>query len=432
MVETRKLAELRKYPKNPRSITPEKFVDLLKKVRRWGQLGSLLIDGRDKTTILGGNHVYEAMLENGMTEGKVEYRTPKDDAEALELCIVHNESFARWVEEDLAKLLKEHQASIDLSAYSIDLGRQTDLKKVLARFGETDEDDFDPTVPDVPDSELGKVYQMGRHRLMCGDSTNQEHVTKLMGGELAKLVVTDPPYGISYKGNPNGEKWDMIENDDLRGDDLLKFLAVAFENIAQHAIPNMPMYVFYASNNHAQFEKAIQLANFTVKQQIIWVKHMVIGNSDYHWSHEPVFYTHLGSEKAPFYGDRTNTTVIETSRYKDLAKMSKEELLAVIMSIKEQSTIQHAWQDSVRGQAYKHPTQKPIAILTPFIKNSSSPNDIVLDLFCGSGSTMIACHQLDRVSYSMELDPGFCDVIRRRYAKFIGEEDKWKNLTPEI
>lgn len=428
-ITERQLLELTPYPFNPRSITKDKFEDLKGKIRRWGQLGALLIDGRDNRTILGGNHAFEAMKELGMTTAKVEYRTPKDDAEALELVIVHNERYASWVEQDLAELLHQYKDNIDLSKYSIDLGKSTDANKILARYGETDEDEAPELGEGDSVSKKGEVYQLGRHRLMCGDSTNPEDMAKLMNGEKASVIVTDPPYGVSYEGNPNGNDWDMIENDDLRGEALNKFLLAAFENISENSIANCPAYIFYASSTHIEFQQALEAAGWRVRQQIIWAKHMVIGNSDYHWTHEPVLYCAKGKERPPFYGDRTNRTVIDTVGYQELQRLTKEGLLGILMSIKSCSTVQNVQKDT---QHYVHPTQKPVGIMTPFIKNSSDLNQIVLDAFAGSGSTLIAAHQLDRIAYCMEFSGLFCDVIRRRYAKFVGEETRWEEVTPAV
>lgn len=424
-VITRKLSELKPYPKNPQTITEEKKEELKRKIQRFGQIGTLLIDGRDKATILGGNHVYEAMNELGLTEAKVEYRTPKDDAEALELVILHNERFAQWVQHDLGALLKEYQGEIDLSSYHIELGKGTALKTILARYGETEEDDFDGSVPAVPESKPGEVYLLGEHRLMCGDSTNQDDVRKLMGNQKASLLVTDPPYGVSYKGNPNGQDYEMIANDDLRGKELNQFLLAAFANFIRHAIPNVPAYVFYASSTHKEFQDALETAGFKIKQQLIWVKHMVIGNSDYQWTHEPILYCGLGKERPPFYGDRANRTVQDTAG--DPEKWPKQVLVDIVKQLKDQSTAIKVAKDTMH---YQHPTQKPVGILTPLIKNSSAINEIVVDLFAGSGSTVIAAQQLDRKAYMMEFSPGFCDVIRKRYAKFINKEDKWQEYTP--
>lgn len=239
IIETRRLSELKPHPLNPRSITEDKFNELKRKIARWGQLGALLVDGRDKVTILGGNHAYEAMKALNQETAKVEYRTPKDDAEALELLIVHNERYAQWVEQDLAELLNKYKDQIDLSGYSIDLGKLTDLKKVLARFGQTEEDEA-PGLEKEAVSKLGEVYQLGRHRLMCGDSTKIEDVAKLMNGKKADVMVTDPPYGVSYEGNVTGTQWDMIKNDDLRGGGATRIL-----------VQGVPKYVRMREAHHA-------------------------------------------------------------------------------------------------------------------------------------------------------------------------------------
>ena len=423
--ETRKLTELVPYAKNPRTISEEKAQELKRKISRWGQLGALLIDGRDNKTILGGNHVFEAMKALGLEKATVEYRTPKDDAEALELVILHNEKYAQWVQQDLGKLLKEYKDRIDLSEYHIDLGKGTELKTVLARFGATEDDDFDATLPAEPVSKFGEVYQLGSHRLMCGDATDPQSVKKLMNQEQANLVVTDPPYGVSYKGNPNGQEYEMIKNDELRGGALIELLQKSFTNIALHGVKNMPAYVFYASSTHKEFQDALEAAGFKVRQQLIWAKHMVIGNSDYHWAHEPILYLGHGKERPIFHGDRTNKTVLDTVG--DIAKLPKEKLLEILSDL--QSTVIRVRKDSMK---YQHPTQKPVGILTPLIKNSSAVEEVVVDLFAGSGSTIIACQQLGRYAYAMEFSPAFCDVIRRRYAKFVGKENKWEEETPVI
>lgn len=426
--EIRKLIELVPYPRNPRQITKDAFEDLKKKIKRWGQLGLLLIDGRDKRTILGGNHAYQAMIDLGMTEAKVEYRTPKDDAEALELVIVHNERFATWVSQDLAELVNEYRNQIDLSAYTIDLGKPTSVDKVLARFGATDEDEFDATVPEDPESKIGEVYQLGRHRLMCGDSTNPNHVAKLMGDDKANVIVTDPPYGISYTGNPTGKKWTMIANDDLGGPQLTEFLFAAFSAIAPHTIDNCPAYVYHAASTQPEFMEALREAGFYFKQQIIWHKSMVLGMSHYHWEHEPVIYAAKGksTNTPPFFGDRTDKTVIQVLDYKDFDKLTKEGAIAILKALKSRSTIFYQTQ---RGQEYEHPTQKPVGAMAPFIKNSSRPDEIVVDLFTGSGTTLVAAHQLDRQARCMEFSPGYCDVIRKRYAKLVAQENQWIELT---
>lgn len=427
-VELRPIEELQPYPLNPRSITEKRYNELKQKVNRFGQLGTLIIDGRDKSTVLGGNHVFRAMQELGYTKAKVEYRTPKDDAEALEIVILHNEKFATWVEQDLAELLHKYREQIDLSNYTIDLGKATDALKILARYGQTNEDDA-PAVEAESYSQQGHLYQLGRHRLYCGDSTKPETFDTLFGDDQADMIITDPPYGVSYEGNPNGEEWNMIANDDLRGNELQQFLTAAFTHAGKYAKAHAGLYSFYASSTHREFQNALEIAGWTVRQQIIWLKKMVIGNSHYHWTHEPILYCGKGKESPDFNGDRTHKTLIDTVGYEDLKKLDKAVLINLIQSFREQSTVVRATQDR---QKYDHPTQKPVSIMTPFIKNSAPVGGIVLDMFAGSGSSLVAAHQLDRIAYVVEFSPQFADVIRKRYAKLIGEESRWQEATPQI
>jgi DNA modification methylase len=264
---------------------------------------------------------------------------------------------------------------------------------------------------------------------MCGDSTKKEDVDKLMNGAKADLIVTDPPYGISYTGNPTGKQWTMIANDDKQGNELLDFLFLAFKNIADNSIENCPAYVYHAASTQPEFMQALKEAGFNFKQQIIWHKDMVLGMSHYHWEHEPVIYASKGSIQPPFYGDRTDKTVIGILKKADFKNLTKEGLISIIMSLKTRSSIFYQTQ---RGQEYSHPTQKPVGAMAPFIKNSSRPDEIVVDLFLGSGTTLVAAHQLDRKCYAMEFSKGYCDVVRKRYAKLVGEEHQWLELTKAI
>ena len=268
--------------------------------------------------------------------------------------------------------------------------------------GETDADAV-PDVPEEPVSQPGVIYQLGKHRLMCGDSTKAEDVARLMSGGKADLVFTDPPYGVSYRGvnNPGGRLWEVIENDDLRGEKLSEFLLAAFKNLKASLREKRAFYIWYASSNHLQFEHAIIDAGLKSKQVLFWNKGMILGHSDYHWAAEPCFYGCHEGENCEWFGDRCQTTVWDIKR------------------------------DNTRE--YVHPTQKPTALAIKAIFNSSKAGETVLDLFGGSGSTLIACEQTNRVNCTMEFDPKYADVIRRRWAEFVhGEGCDWQALTPAV
>ncbi len=284
-----------------------------------------------------------------------------------------------------------------------------------------DIDNAPASTPDSPTSKRGKVYVLGEHRLMCGDSTNEKDVAKLMGYGVARMVFTDPPYGVSYKGvnNPNGREWEDIKNDDLRGKELLDFLKASFKLMAKSTIANPAFYVFHASSNQREFEEALQSAGIKVKQQIIWNKGMILGHSDYHWAHEPIFYGIKKEKNSEWFGDRTGKTIQNINRT-EIEDMTKEQMQIILTHLRESSTNWEIRRDNV--MEYVHPTQKPVTLGCRAIKNSSKEGEIVLDLFGGSGSTLMACEVMKRRCFTMEMDEGFCDIIIQRWEKHTSKK----------
>lgn len=256
---------------------------------------------------------------------------------------------------------------------------------------------------------------------MCGDSTNPEDVKKLMNGEYADMVFTDPPYGVSYRGtnNPNGREWEIIKNDELRGDALFLFLLEAFKNIKTYLKKDGAFYIWYANSNAVHFEKALEGAELKKKQIIIWNKGMVLGHSDYHWSYEPCLYGCHIDHNCKWCGDRTQKTLWDLSKT-EINDMKKEDLLAIVKSLYKDKDIWDVKRDPVNE--YVHPTQKPVGLSAKAIHNSTVRNDIVLDLFGGSGSTLMGCEQLGRKALLMEFDPKYVDVIVQRWENFTGRK----------
>lgn len=235
------------------------------------------------------------------------------------------------------------------------------------------------------------------------------------------MVFTDPPYGVSYVGvnNPNGKEWEMIKNDDLREEALERFLWNAFSNMAAVLKQDGAFYVWFASINHIQFEKALNAAGLRVKQELIWDKGMVLGHSDYHWAYEPCFYGTHSDQNCKWYGDRKQKTLLALNRTK-IRELKKEQMEDMLLNLFEGRTCWRISRDNV--MEYVHPTQKPIELAGRAIKNSSAAGHIVLDLFGGSGSTLIAGEQLNRPCRIMEYDPHYCDVIIARWEKYTGKE----------
>jgi site-specific DNA-methyltransferase (adenine-specific) len=272
-------------------------------------------------------------------------------------------------------------------------GFDTEELNVILDFGENKEptvkeDEFDETPPDEPTTQLGDIYQLGRHRLMCGDSTDAEAVAKLMGGAKADLYLTDPPYNVDYEGKTKDAL--KIQNDKMDDDSFRQFLRDAFAAADTVMKCGAVFYIWHADSEGYNFRGACHDIGWQVRQCLIWNKNsLVMGHQDYHWKHEPCLYGWKDGAGHLWASDRKQTTVLNF----DKPTSSKE-----------------------------HPTMKPVLLFDYQIKNNTKAEDIVLDSFGGSGTTLIACEQNGRTAYLMELDPKYCDVIVARWEKLTGEK----------
>lgn len=399
--QTRKLTELRNWDKNPRGIKKEKFDELKKRITRHGQIKPLIItpDGE----VLGGNMRLRAMTELGVEDVWVSVVEPKTEAEKIEIALTDNEEMGYYEDQALAELIEQYKNEIDLTAYSIHLDQPKTLEEILAEFSpqEIEEDEAPPVSDEPAVSKLGEVYQLGKHRVMCGDSTKIEDVGKLMGEQRADLLLTDPPYNVEYVGKTKDAL--TIQNDKMDDNNFLQFLIDAFTTMFMFAKDGASFYIWHADSEGYNFRNACKQVGLTVRQCLIWNKNsMVMGRQDYQWKHEPCLYGWKDGASHSWYSDRKQTTIIDFDR---------------------------------PSRSEDHPTMKPVGLMAYSINNSSKAGDVVLDTFLGSGSTLIACEQTNRICYGMELDPRYVDVIRKRYAKFTNP-DTWKNgwqeMTPVI
>jgi len=330
------------------------------------------------------------------------------------LRIMDNKSteFAKW-DTDLLKVEFESMKNLEFTGFS-----EAEIDKILDPEEKFSVGNKEPKY----EVKLGEVWKLGDHRLICGDSTKEEtYLSLLPRGTDIQCVFTDPPYGVSYSGtnNPNGRSWDVIAGDDMRGDELYDMLLDCFKQINQFLIKNGAMYVFHASSNQMIFEKALNNANFQVKQQLIWSKHHILGYSHYHWCHEPIFYCSRTNENPEFFGTRCNKTTLEVI---DVNKMTHEELKRFVNKIQSQSTLWTIKKDS--NKDYIHPTQKPTKLAQRAILNSSKIGDAILDPFAGSGSTLMACEERKRICYTIELDPDFCSHIIERWENHTNKKGR--------
>ena len=287
---------------------------------------------------------------------------------------------------------------------------------------ELEEDGFDFDDDGEPKKEAkskrGQIYKLGNSILMCGDSTNADDVGKLMNGNVADMVVTDPPYNVAIQ-NSDGM---TIENDDLNNEQFKQFLHGAFANLSASLKPGGAFYIWYASREHINFEQACIDNGLSVREQLIWVKNaMVLGRKDYQWRHEPCLYGWKEGDGHYFIYDRTQTTVFEKPA--DFDKMSKDDTVKLLKKIYSEvpSTIIHEDKPTHNNI---HPTMKPVNLIARLIKNSSEKGDSVLDLFGGSGTTLIVCEELGRKCYMMEYDPIYVDAIIERYEEYTGKKAK--------
>ena len=316
--------------------------------------------------------------------------------------------------------LKELDFDLELTGFDVD-----ELDDILGKNEEETEivEDEVPEVPEEPKAKLGDIYQLGNHRLMCGDSTKEEDVAKLMNGEIADLVVTDPPYNVAIE-NSQGM---TIKNDNMEKSQFLEFLTKAFNCLNISLKKGGAFYVWFASREHINFETALNKNGLEVRQELIWNKNsLILGRQDYQWKHEPCLYGWKDGDSHYFIDDRKQTTVIEDKK-PDIKKMKKEEmqkLLEEIYSDKTSTTIINEDKPSVNDL---HPTMKPIKLIARQVKNSSKVGEKVLDLFGGSGSTIITCEQLNRKCYTMEYDPKYVDVIIKRWEEFTGKKAELLN-----
>lgn len=406
------LSQLTPDPQNAKDHPQDQVEQIKSSILQFGNLDPIGIWG-EENLIVEGHGRFQALSELGYEEAECIRLDKLSEEERKAYALVHNQTTMNsgWIDEML-KVNLEQIDSIDMSQFGFVPAYDEDI--------EIEEDDFE--LPDEPEHEptvkRGEIYQLGRHRLMCGDSTNKSDVLRLVDGALMDLVVTDPPYNVAIK-NSQGM---TIENDDMASNEFNDFLTSAFECMSEVLKPGGSFYVWYASREHINFESALNKAGFTVREQLIWVKNsFILGRSDYHWRHEPCLYGWKDGAAHYFIDDRRQSTVLEKPI--DVDSLSEAECRKLLSRFFNEdvtrTTILHEDKPPVNDI---HPTMKPLRLISRQVINSSKPNDKVLDLFGGSGSTLISCEQLNRSCFMMEYDPRYAEAIINRWEETTGRK----------
>ena len=394
----RNLDELVLWEDNPRIVKGADMDRLIEQIKLLGVYKPLLIN--QDNIVLGGNMRTNALRKMGVKKTLCSLVKTDNKAQMMEYALSDNDQIGVTDEQAVAEYITLNP-SIRSELFAINSSPMKLVSTVLQELSpEVEEDEAPPPVADVAISKLGEVYQLGRHRVMCGDATDFGAVSDLMNGKETDMVFTDPPYNVDYEGMQNSKQWDKIANDTMSPEKFQKFLTEVFTNIATVSKNGAALYICHADKSHIQFRNAFEAAGYEWRATIIWSKNSPAFNfAQYKYKHEPIFYCYKKGQTVAWYGDRTQNTIWESKK-----------------------------------ETGDHPTIKPISLIARAVNNSSKSGDIIVDLFGGSGSTLIACEQLDRTCYMMELDPKYTDVIRKRYWKFThdGNEEGWQDGTPLI
>lgn len=389
LIEKKNTADLLPADYNPRKdLKPgdAEYEKLKRSIEQFGYVEPVIWN---KTTgrVVGGHQRLKVLVDMGITEVECVV-VEMDESQEKALNIALNKISGDWDKDKLALLIADLQgADFDVSLTGFEPAEIDDLFKDTLKDGiKDDEFDVDTELQKPTFSKAGDVWSLGRHRLVCGDSTKAETYDLLMGGVKANLVITDPPYNVNYEGSAG-----KIKNDNMADEAFYNFLLDAYTQMHSAMADDASIYVFHADTEGLNFRRAFADAGFYLSGCCIWKKQsLVLGRSPYQWQHEPCLYGWKKNGKHQWYTGRKETTI---------------------------------WEFDKPKKNGDHPTMKPIPLLAYPIMNSTMSNAVVLDPFGGSGSTLITCEQTDRICYTIELDEKFCDVIVKRYIEQVGSSE---------
>ena len=391
-IEIADIESIKPYENNPRKLSDTAIEKVAMSLKEYGFRQPIVVD--KERIIVAGHTRFRASKKLGLKQvpiSIIDNLTP-EQINAYRIADNRTAEESEWDNELLKmeiKELEEQDFKLDLLGFNED-----QLNDLLfeEKQGLTDEDEV-PEAPEEPISKLGDIWKLGSHRVICGDSTKQETYEQLCNEAKVDLYLTDPPYNVAYEGKTKDKL--TIQNDKQTDDEFIEFLSQAFRSADTVLKMGGSFYIWHSDSEGLNFRLACIEAKWKLRQTLIWSKNsMVMGRQDYQWQHEPCLYGWKEGSSHSWYSDRKQTTIIKHDR---------------------------------PTQSKLHPTMKPVSLMEYLIKNSSKQEDIILDSFLGSGSTLIACEKQNRICYGIELDPKYCDVIIKRWENFTGKKAELEN-----
>jgi len=401
------------YVNNARTHSDEQVTQIASSIREFGFINPIIID--DKNNVIAGHGRLLASKKLGLKEVPTVLVDHLTDTQRKAYVLADNQLAlnAGWDDE----LLKLELAQLDDVGFDLEL-LGFDLKALGTLTGEieglTDEDDV-PNAPIAYVTKLGDIWKLGSHRLMCGDSISIDDVEKLLDGKKADMVWTDPPYNVNIQGQAGS-----IINDNMSDESFSVFLKDVYSCLFLAMKNGAVIYVAHGETERVNFTKTFIDSGLKLSQVLIWVKNSgTLSRQDFNWQHEPILYGWKEGKKHYFCQDFTRTTVIDDDL--DIKKLNKKELETLVNSMRTELK-KTVLRENRPTKSELHPTMKPVSLVQRMIEWSSQHQDIVLDVFGGSGSTLIACEKTSRQARIMELDPKYCDVIIKRWQDFTGKQ----------
>lgn len=409
-IEMMLLLDIIPYERNAKKHPKTQIEQIKESISRFGNNDPIAID--ENNVIIEGHGRYLALKELGYELVPVIRLSHLSDQEKRAYILAHNKlTLNTDFDIELLQLELQNILDVDMSlfGFSASFFSHQDKEEIVM-----------PVVKENSQIEAGQLYQLGSHRLMCGDVRNPLDMKRLIGNKAIDLYVTDPPYNVAYVGRTKEAL--TIQNDAMDQTQYRQFLRECFFAVNSYLKPGGAFYIWHADTERLNVQAAVEAVGWDVKENLVWVKHsFVMGRQDYHWQHEPCLYGWKSGASHYFLPNRSFTTILEDEA--SLERMSKSELIALIQTYQEETPTTILRVDRPTSNPL-HPTMKPISLIERLILNSSREGELVLDTFGGSGSTLLACEETGRISYTMEIDPGYVDVIINRWEEMTGQQVK--------